>query len=615
MHRLPRWLGRNGGLLLVAIAVIATVFGSRQVELSVSGHKEVLLRSQTGIAQVRAAGSDVLGQPQGVLFGARAVPWQFQTSSRLQAALTRASAALAHQWRNDLSRRIELQAARLNSAVSTMMGLVSSDHLSAAKAANATIVGPAFAQFERLLTAANARLHSETAQANRIQSVATLGAALGSSAVLLAMILLFVKARRRRDIAESERRVLHEAEERLRALIDNSSDVVVVVSRDSTVLYEAGSLQPVLGHEPEQLHGCKLTDLVEPADAGTVLRLCATTHQEAVEIHVRHPDGRHRTCEIRATSLLEDPHWKGVVLHIWDVSDRKALELELRLAQKLEAVGQLAAGIAHEINTPIQYVGDTSRFLDNSFAEMMTVFDAYGELLAAAQQGTVTAELIRRVEEAEETADMAYLRERIPKACERTVDGVENVSKIVSAMRAFAHPGSLEPAPVDLNEAIRNVLTIATNEYKYFADVTLDLGELPAVVCNAGDINQVLLNLIINAAHAIADVVGESGGRGSILVRTRVDAGDVVISVGDDGGGIAADVADRIFDPFFTTKEVGRGTGQGLALSRTIVVERHGGSLTFRSVVGEGTTFFVRLPLETTLGATDTVEPPAAAAA
>jgi signal transduction histidine kinase len=610
MDQLSRWLGRTGSLVLIATAVIGTLFGARQLELAVSNHQESLLRSQTLVTRVGAAAADVVGQPQGVLYGARAVPWQFQTNAKLQQNLTRAAAALAAQWHDAIAPRIERQALALNAAVKVMMAFAATGRIDAAKASNARDVGRASAQFQQLVTLADTRLARATGDANRLRSDATLATAFGASILLLVMIVLFNRARRRRDLAESERRATHEAEARLRALIDNGSDVIVVAAPDSTVLYEAGSLPSVFGEDAARIHGAKLSDLVEAADVPILLAVCAGARRTPTEVRVRHPEGPLRTCEIQATNVLEDPHWKGLVLHIWDVSDRKALELELRLAQKLEAVGQLAAGIAHEINTPIQYVGDTSRFLDNSFAELAGVLDAYAELLAAAQQDAVTPALLQRVEEAEETADVAYLRERVPKACERNIEGVEHVAKIVSAMRAFAHP-SLESAPVDLNETIRNILTIATNEYKYVADVSTDLGELPPIVCNSSDVNQVLLNLIVNAAHAIADVVGDSDRRGSIGVRTWLDGDEVVIAVSDDGTGIAPEIADRVFDPFFTTKDVGRGTGQGLALSRTIVVERHGGSLTFDSRFGEGTTFFVRLPV----GGAGADSVPAAAAA
>jgi signal transduction histidine kinase len=282
------------------------------------------------------------------------------------------------------------------------------------------------------------------------------------------------------------------------------------------------------------------------------------------------------------------------------MAEREQMELELRLAQKLEAVGQLAAGMAHEINTPIQFVGDTVRFLDDAFSEIQGLVDNYRAALAAAVDGRPPGELAQNVAEAEEEADLEYLQERIPLALKRASDGLDRVSTIVRAMREFAHPPTMEMAPADLNAAIENTLLVAANEYRYLAELETDLAELPPVYCNIGDINQVLLNLIVNASHAIADA-GDSAdatdAKGTIRVGTRIDGDDVLVTVADTGCGISDDVSSRIFDPFFTTKDVGRGTGQGLAISRTIVNEKHGGSLTFQTAQGEGTTFELRLPL------------------
>ena len=291
---------------------------------------------------------------------------------------------------------------------------------------------------------------------------------------------------------------------------------------------------------------------------------------------------------------------------------RERMEIELRLAQKLEAVGQLAAGIAHEINTPIQFVGDTSRFLHDAFNDLMPLVDCYSEVARAAQDGPPPPELLARLAAAEEVAELDYLRERVPAAFERTAAGIGQIAKIVGAMRTFAHPAT-DRGPIDINESIRNTLIVTASEYKYVAKLRTDLADLPPVLGSAGDINQVLINLVVNAAHAVADVVGDSDERGVIEVRTRPDADGVVITVADTGSGIPADVADRIFDPFFTTKEVGRGTGQGLAIARTIVTERHGGTITFTTEPGAGTTFEVRIPCDAVLSGAEPVALPAAA--
>jgi PAS domain S-box-containing protein len=291
------------------------------------------------------------------------------------------------------------------------------------------------------------------------------------------------------------------------------------------------------------------------------------------------------------------PWLQGILLdisrHKRAEEERDRLELDLRLAQKLEAVGQLAAGIAHEINTPIQFVGDTTRFLHEAHEDLDALLTEYRAALAEA---AASPELQARIAAAEDAADVEYLRERVPQAYDRAFDGLDRVGKIVGAMKRFAHPPTSEMVPVDLTEAIESTLVVAANEYKYVADIDVELGALPPVLGNAGDLNQVFLNLIVNAAHAIESAIGDSGERGTIRVTGRADAGHVTITIADTGGGIPADIAGRVFDPFFTTKGVGRGTGQGLAIARTIVTDRHGGALTFDTTPGAGTAFHVRLP-------------------
>ncbi|CDH44136.1 ATP-binding protein [Candidatus Contendibacter odensensis] len=280
-----------------------------------------------------------------------------------------------------------------------------------------------------------------------------------------------------------------------------------------------------------------------------------------------------------------------------EIASRLHMELELRLAQKLEAVGQLAAGIAHEINTPIQYIGDSVHFLQTAFDDLQTLLDCYREGSAVLAQQPEQAGLAAAIQDAEEMADLEYLRENVPPAFERTLEGIGHVTGIVRAMKEFAHPDQREKSPGDLNKALLNTLIVARNEYKYVADVETQLGELPPVSCYLSDLNQVFLNLVVNAAHAIADVVRDSPQRGRITLSTRLDGDQVEITIADTGGGIPAAIRDRVYDPFFTTKPVGQGSGQGLAIARSIVVDKHQGTLHFDSAPGQGTTFYIRLPV------------------
>ena len=257
-----------------------------------------------------------------------------------------------------------------------------------------------------------------------------------------------------------------------------------------------------------------------------------------------------------------------------DVTDKVNLEQTLKQAQKLESIGQLAAGIAHEINTPIQYIGDNTTFLN----------DAFGELLSAIKASNATV------------ADFEFLSVEIPKAVEQTLDGVQHVSRIVKAMKDFAHPGTEEKTPLDLNRAIENVITVAKNEWKYSAEVVTDLDpSLPPVPALPGELNQVFLNLLVNAVHAIQE--SGKGGKGTITITTRRVSAFVEVRVSDTGCGIPDKIRDRVFDPFFTTKPVGQGTGQGLSIAHAVVTQRHGGTISFTTEIGLGTVFVVTLPV------------------
>lgn len=283
-----------------------------------------------------------------------------------------------------------------------------------------------------------------------------------------------------------------------------------------------------------------------------------------------------------------------------DISERKIMESQLKQAQKLESIGQLAAGIAHEINTPIQYTGENIRFLLDAFKEIDSVLGKYRKLFKAIKAGSVTEGIIREVESTIERADLDFIKEELPKAIEQSLEGVDRVAKIVLAMKEFSHPGTEDKKTIDINMAIQSTITIARNEWKYMADMETEFdSSLPPVPCLPGEFNQVILNLIINAAHSIADNVGvDAKEKGTIKVSTRFDAPWAEIRISDTGVGIPKNIRSRIFDPFFTTKEVGRGSGQGLAICYSVIVNKHGGKIEFETEMEKGTTFIIRLPVE-----------------
>jgi signal transduction histidine kinase len=281
-----------------------------------------------------------------------------------------------------------------------------------------------------------------------------------------------------------------------------------------------------------------------------------------------------------------------------EMQARMKVESELLQAQKLESVGRLAAGVAHEINTPIQFVSDSVHFLREATEDMFRLVARLCELDEPSCDDERHATARAAVDEALAEADFAYLTENVPAALVRVTEGLDRVATIVRSMKEFAHPDRTEMHVADLNRAIESTLTIARNEYKYVADVETELGELPPVPCFLGELNQVVLNIIVNAAHAISDSVRGTEARGMIRVRTWSEEGHVVVTISDTGGGIPEHVRAKVFDPFFTTKDVGKGTGQGLAIARAVVVDKHHGSLTFETETGKGTTFSIRLPLD-----------------
>ncbi|HST81115.1 MAG TPA: AAA family ATPase [Kineosporiaceae bacterium] len=406
--------------------------------------------------------------------------------------------------------------------------------------------------------------------------------------------------------------------ERFRSLVHRSSELTLVCDRTGTISYASTAATDILGIPDAHLTGQKICTHIHPDDRDTFRTWVQTTGPTGHTLECRLHRPTPHWVELTCTDLTTDPAVAALVLHLRDVTDRHTLENELRHAQKLESVGQLAAGIAHEINTPIQFISTNLHFIAESLTPITNLLDGYrtsiSTLTTDQKDGrndggsdedslrTALTTAHHALLAQEHAIDLDFLSTEIPLATTQALDGTHRVARIVHAMKAFAQPSSDTQTPADLNEAIRNTVIVADSHIQPVADVILDLADLPPVLCNLADINQAILNLIINAAHAITDAAQAGRGRGTLTIRTRAETttgpavGTVIIEIQDTGTGIPADIADRVFDQFFTTKPIGTGTGQGLALAHTLIHDRHHGTLTFTTTPGTGTTFTIRLP-------------------
>jgi two-component system NtrC family sensor kinase len=405
---------------------------------------------------------------------------------------------------------------------------------------------------------------------------------------------------------------LFKSEARYRLIAENASELISVWTKENHRLYTSPSHERVLGINADGLRDAPPCEQVHADDQAAVLLAIETAKRsgiaQVVECRMQHLDRSWRVLESHINPVVnERAEVEHLVIVARDITERtKAdderhqMEVQLRHAQKMESIGQLAAGIAHEINTPTQYIGDNTQFVQDAFSDVILLLNAQARLLCAVKHGIVPAEMVAEVEAAAKTADIEYLAIEIPKAIGQSLEGLHRVSKIVGAMKEFSHPGSHEKTMIDLNRAIESTLTVASHEWKYLAEMVTEFDPtLPLVACLPGEFNQVILNMIVNASHAIGDVIGDGGaGKGTITVGTRQVGDGVEIRIRDTGTGMPEHVRARIFDPFFTTKGVGRGTGQGLAIAHSVIVDKHGGSIQVESEVGQGTTFLLCLPIQ-----------------
>lgn len=394
----------------------------------------------------------------------------------------------------------------------------------------------------------------------------------------------------------------------LELLIDSVPDGIFGVDDQGEVTFLNPAGAELVGWEKHQLVGYPLQRIqLRAGDSGqeetweeSPVRTCIREGRPTEHVgSLCRRDGSTFPAQFLISPLREEDRIRGAVVIFRDLSVERRMQSELLEARKLESIGHLAAGIAHEVNTPTQFVGDNLQFLKGAVGELAALLAAYRAAAEAGRGRPEFAETLAAADAARQVSDMDFLLAEIPQAIDQSLEGISRVASIVSAMKEFSHPGSDEMSPTDLNHAIETTVTVARNEWKYVSEVVLDLDPgLPAVPCYPGQINQVVLNLVVNAAHAIEDRVGRaSGEKGAITIATRQEGGWAEIRVSDTGKGIPPEIRGRIFDPFFTTKAVGRGTGQGLAVARSAVVDKHGGTISFQSEMGEGTTFLIRLPL------------------
>jgi len=398
----------------------------------------------------------------------------------------------------------------------------------------------------------------------------------------------------------------HADEKRLRAetilegAVQSLMQGVIIVDADCNILHMNKAFLDMYGIDPdEQLNLLNIKDVREVIGMGNPPLLVCNPDVSQMEMPITKLSDKKSILHSYKPLSVGGGVWVDTdVSQIIDAEERnKKLEYDLLQSQKMESIGTLAGGIAHEINTPTQYISDNLKFLSDANEDLASIIRKWRIMTEKAQEHDVLAELAKKIETLCNEVDLDFILKEIPDAISQSRSGLAHVSKIVLAMKDFSHPGTADKSSFDINRAIETAITISRNQWKDVAEVNVDLDQnLLMAECHADQLNQVFLNLIVNASHAIESVEGRSEP-GLIKLSTRLIDNQIVISVEDNGIGIPDTVINKIFDPFFTTKEVGRGTGQGLSIAYDIVVNKHAGTLQVASEIGKGTTFTIGLPV------------------
>ena len=494
-----------------------------------------------------------------------------------------------------------------NDALATMLGYASSELCGKSfvelthpdDIAESSAVHLALLQGQRIARVEKRYVRKDASALWADVSAAALRGTTGEVTQFVVHIIDLSDRKRMEAMLKHEKETTQENMRFLRAILNAIPIPVFYKDTEGRFLGVNEAYETIVGRTRDKLAGETVFDIFPQETADTLYAIDRKLLQvPGTQVHALHLESNREVLVHKATYRDFSGQVRGIIGAHVDITDQKRAEAELEHARKLEAVGQLAAGIAHEINTPAQYVGDGVYFLKEVFESYQQLQAKYCSAVEMLERAGEATELVSAIRELEHELDLDYLRANVPGSFERCIDGITRISTIVRAMKEFSHADQREKTSADLNQALQSTLIIARNEYKYVANLETDFGDLPPVLCHVSDLNQVFLNLIVNAAHAIGDVVGHEGQMGQIRVSTRQDGDWVLIEITDSGTGIPQSIQGRIFDPFFTTKEVGKGSGQGLAIARSIIVDKHCGSLTFKTDAGSGTTFTIRLPMD-----------------
>ena len=394
------------------------------------------------------------------------------------------------------------------------------------------------------------------------------------------------------------------SEEQNRTLVDSITEGLVIVDENIRLTYVNDNILKLLGYRREDVESKALYNFLNEENKEILQNQWKRRRKgesEPYELAFNTVDGTTVYTMVYPKPFFDKKgEFIGALALVTDLSQRKIKEAHLLQAQKLEAIGQLAAGIAHEINTPTNFVANNVRFFKDNLNSIISLLHSYSDLKDLVKEGGATGEALAKIEEAVEAADLDFVLEEIPVALEETLEGLDHIADIVRSMKEFAHPGLDEKIYYNVNDGLKNTATVSKNEWKYVAALEFDLEpDLPLVLCVPSQINQVFLNIIVNAAHAIGEGIPDNSGEiGLITVSTRRLGSHVEIRITDTGPGIPEEIKNRIFEPFFTTKPPGKGTGQGLAIAHSIIVDNHRGSLAVESKPGHGAAFIMTLPTD-----------------